>query len=242
MNQPGRGSGPAPGRGNQPGRSSGSEGDRHQREDGAAGLKVAPVGGDLPEIGQLVRAIDAAQAARQGIREHARPDQLRLAHHHRVGVLEGLAGSHRRMNAAQDDQLAGIAVAIGDLVRAPRLDCHGGDAHQVELSVLESDGVAEMFLKDGDVVVGRRDRGQWLERRTLDLSSFETYTRIRIDKSDSRAEAVAYPVSGRRPVRFRLAHRQSSATRSTDEIGTLAPAERPRLILRGSWLIPTARR
>lgn len=77
-----------------------------------------------------------------------------------------------------------------------------GDAHQVELSVLEIDGVAEMFLKDGDVVVGRRDRSQWLERRTLDLSSIETYTRIRIDKSDSRAEAVAYPVSARCPVRF----------------------------------------
>ena len=92
------------------------------------------------------------------IGEHLRPDGLGLAHHHRVGVLQSLVRLHRWMNSAKDHRLASAAIPICDFVGAAGLDSHGGNAHQIDIGIVEANSVTQMFLYDGHVVRRRSDR------------------------------------------------------------------------------------
>ena len=138
------------------------------------------------------------QIAGRRIGEHLRPDWLGLTHDYRVGVLQGLVRLHRGMNSAKHYRLASTAIPIGNLVGATGLDSHGGDAHQVDIGVIEANSVAQMFLHDGNVMHPRRDRRQELKRGALDFPPAQANARIRIrvDKSDSQ---IAFRLGRRQP-------------------------------------------
>jgi hypothetical protein len=68
------------------------------------------------------------------------------------------------------------------------------------LGTPDADGIAQVFLDDGDVVLGRRDRRQQLKRGALDLSPTqpERRVRIRIDELDSHSAYTLLAGDGRR--------------------------------------------
>jgi hypothetical protein len=55
------------------------------------------------------------------------------------------------------------------------------------MGIVETNRVTQMFLHDGDVMHGRRDRSQELKRGALDFSPTQANprVRIRVDESDS---------------------------------------------------------
>jgi hypothetical protein len=140
------------------------------------------------------------QLARRRVRQNLRPDRLGLAHDDGVSVLERLLRTHGRMDAAKDHGLARAAVRIRDFVGAAGLDGHGRDADQIGLDVRDADGIAQVLLHDGDVVLGRRDRRQQLKRGAFDLSPTQPNgrVRIRIDELDFHCTYTILAGEGRR--------------------------------------------
>jgi len=101
------------------------------------------------------------------------------------------------MNSAQDHLLAGAAIPVGDLVGAAGLDGHGGDAHQIDVGVVEANRVTQMLLHHGNVMFGRGDRRQELKRGAFDLSSTQAHARVRIRVDESNSHVALAAVSRR---------------------------------------------
>ncbi len=159
-------------------------GDRHRLSVPAA-LDQVPPGRRLPVQARAVaRAVDGLEPPRGRMLEQTRPRVLRLAHHHRIGVLGGFPGEGGRVGAADHDGHPPAPEHVGDRVGVRRRRRGRGDPDQVrraiEIEPLDDlVGVVDVVLRRGQ---GRDQRHR--ELRELDQARPAQSARLRRFRGD----------------------------------------------------------
>src|SRR5208337_2824938 len=92
--------------------------------------------GQARQLVQPLGLVTPLEAFAAGVLQDLLPDVLRLSHHHRLAVLQGLLRVQGDVEAAHHYRHPAPAELRGDFVSTLRSGASGGDAHQVILAVV----------------------------------------------------------------------------------------------------------